>query len=85
MFPDDAASYAAIFQQSEQQKNSQQQQMLQQAMMVAKQTADGIIKLSKSPEMFSETGRVHALPVIEQAAEKFEQIMQQMQPKQGQQ
>ena len=79
MFPDDAASYASMFQQAQQQQSSQQQQMLQQALQLAKRTADGIINLSKHPEFFSETGRVHAYPIVEQAAEKFEDIMQQMQ------
>ncbi len=78
MFPDQAAKYIGTFQQAEQQKNSQQAQAVQQAMGVAQQVGAGIINLAKHPEMFSETGRVHAYPVVEQAAQQFEQLEQQM-------
>lgn len=78
MFPDNAPKYLQAFQQAEQQKQSQQGQMMQQGLAMAKQLGDEIVQLSKSPEMFSETGRVHVYPKIEQAARQYEQINQQM-------
>ena len=84
MFPDNAAKYMQAMQQADQQKQSQQQQTMQQGMQIAQQVAQGIIKLSKRPEMFSETGRVHALPIVEHAAEELQQMMQAMQQKKGQ-
>lgn len=78
MFPNNAPKYLAAFNQAQQQQQSQQTQTLQQAVGVAKQVADGIIKLSKKPDMFSETGRIHAFPIVEHAAEQLEQMMQQI-------
>lgn len=78
MFPDYAARWIQMFEQANQQQASQQNQLLQQGMMVAKQMADGIISLSKKREMFSETGKVYALPALEQAAERLEQIQKQL-------
>jgi len=79
MFPDQAAKYIQIFQQSQQQQQSaqaQQQQMMQQeAMKLAQQ----VVALSKHPEMFSDTGRVHAYPAVQAAATQIEQLQQQMQ------
>jgi len=78
MFPDRAARYVQLLQQQQQQQQSQQAQMMNQGLMLAKQMADSIISLSKKPEMFSETGKIHALPAIEAGAEKLEGIMKQM-------
>jgi hypothetical protein len=74
MFPINAAKYVSGLQQAQQQQQSQQAQQMQQMMQMAKQFADGIIKLSEHPAMFSEMGKIHALPVVEQAAETLKQI-----------
>lgn len=83
MFPDNAAKYLAACKQGEEQKNSQQAQQMQQAIGIAKQTAAGVINLSKHPEYFSETGRVHAFPIVKEAAEKFQQMQEQQQQQKG--
>lgn len=79
MFPDQAAKYIGIFQQSEQQKQSQQAQQMQGAMQTAQQLGNDITNLANHPEYFSETGRVHIFPVIEQAAQTVKQMSQQAQ------
>ena len=56
---------------------------MQQALAVAKQVGDGIAHLADHPEYFSETGRIHAFPVVEVAAEKYKQLAQQVQQKQS--
>lgn len=75
MFPDSAPRYIQIFQQAEQQAASaaaqQQQQMIQMAQGVGK----NLIELSKRPEMFSETGKIHALPLIEATAQRLESFI----------
>jgi hypothetical protein len=76
-FPDSAQRYVQAINQQIQDQKSQQAQQMQTMMGIAKQTAQGIIKLSEHPEWFSDTGRVHAFPVVESAAEKFEQMMNQ--------
>jgi len=81
MFPDSAQKYLATFQQAEQQKQSQQGQQMQQAIGIAKQLGMEITDLAKHPEFFSETGRVHIFPKIQQAAQQVEQITQQQQQK----
>lgn len=78
MFPNNAPKYLSAMNQAQQQKNSQQMQTLQQAIGIAKQVAGGIITLAKKPEMFSETGRIHAYPIVENAAEKLENMMQEI-------
>jgi hypothetical protein len=83
MFPDNAPKYLKAFADAQQQKQSQQGQMLQQGLQLAKQLGDEIVTLSKKPEMFSETGRVHAFPIVEKYAQQYQQIAQQLQ--QGQQ
>ena len=85
MFPDNAPKYLKAFQDAQLQQQSQQGQMLQQGVAMAKQLGDEIVKLSKSPEMFSDTGRVHVFPIIENYAEKYQQIAAQLQPQQKQQ
>jgi hypothetical protein len=82
MFPDNAAKYIQAIQQAAQQAQSQQAQQQQQFLQVVQQMAQGIIQLSKEREMFSETGKIHALPVLEQAARQIETIEKQMQPQQ---
>lgn len=87
MFPDNAPKYLQIFQQAQQQAASQQAQQQQMAMQAMGQMAEGIVKLSQQPEMFSDTGKVHALPALKGAADKIEQMKemqkQQQQPKQS--
>jgi hypothetical protein len=79
MFPDGAAKYIAAMQQQKQQQQSQQNQQMQQAMGMAKQVGAGITHMADHPEFFSETGRIHAFPVIQQAAEQVKQLTQQQQ------
>jgi len=78
MFPDNAPKYLQAFTQAQQQSQSQQGQMLQKGLQLAKQLGDEIVTLSKKPEMFSETGRVHALPIVEKYADQYQQIAQQL-------
>jgi hypothetical protein len=83
-FPDSAAKYVAAIQQQQQSQQSQQNQQLQQGIALANRVGMGVVELSKHPEWFSETGRIHALPLVEQGAQQFEQMQQQSQNK-GQQ
>jgi len=83
MFPDNAPKYLKAFNDAQQQKQSQQGQMMQQGLQIAKSLGDEIVDLSKHPEMFSETGRVHIYPKIQSAAQQYQQIAQQLtQPQQ---
>jgi len=75
MFPNNAPKYIAAMQQAQQQQQSAQAQQSQQMMGIAKGAADKVIQLSKHPEFFSETGKIHAYPVIEQGAAQLEQMM----------
>jgi hypothetical protein len=75
-FPDSAAKYIKAIQNANQQKQTQQAQQQQNLLNIGKQTADGVIHLSQHPEYFNETGRTHAFPIIETAAEKFKEMMQ---------
>jgi hypothetical protein len=76
MFPDAAPKYIGILQQAMAQQQSaqaqQQQQLMQAAMGIGKQ----IVELSNRPEMFSNTGKVHALPVLQQVAQELSQFVQ---------
>jgi hypothetical protein len=85
MFPENAAKYIGIFQEAEKQKNSQQAQQTQQLMATAKQVGEGISELAKHPEFFSESGVIHALPIVQQVAKQYEQFSQSaQQPQQPQ-
>ena len=79
LFPNTAPKYIQIFQQAQQQQMSQQNQQMQQMLAVAKQTAQGIIELSKHKDWFSEVGQLHAFPIVQQAAMRFENLMQSQQ------
>lgn len=74
-FPDSASKYVQFIQQQQQQQQSaqaqQQNALMQQAMGVAK----GVMSLAQHKEFFSEVGRIHALPAVEQLAEQLKQIM----------
>ena len=78
MFPDRAAKYVQLIQQGQQQQQSAQAQQQQKVMETMGSMAKGIIHLAKSPQYFSETGRIHAYPQIEIAAEQLEQMEKQM-------
>jgi hypothetical protein len=82
MFPDNAPKYLQQLQQAQQQQQSQQSQMMQQGMQMMQQMGAGIMDLAKHPEYFSDTGRVHAFPVVENVATQLEQMEKQM-PKQS--
>lgn len=77
MFPDSAQKYIAAFAQAQAQQQSQQAQQQQKMMQVAQQVGEGIVHLAKHPEYMSETGRVHAYPIIQQAAQQYENLNKQ--------
>lgn len=80
MFPEQAAKYQMILQQAAMQQQSAQAQQQQQFMGMVQQLGNGIIQLSKHKDYFSDVGKLHALPVVEQAAQQIEQVMKQQQP-----
>lgn len=75
MFPSIGNRYVEILQQAQAQQQSQQQstqaQMMQQALAMAKQMGDGIKMLAEHSEFFSDTGKIHALPVVQEASKKI--------------
>lgn len=75
LFPDSAPKYIKIFTDAEQAKASQQAQQQQAMMQMAQGVGKNIIELSKRPEMFSETGKIHALPIIEQTANRLSEFI----------
>lgn len=77
--PEKAPKYRQIVNQFMQQQNSIQNQKQQMFMSFAKQMADGILKLSKHKDFFSDIGKLHALPVIENAADQIETLQKQLQ------
>jgi hypothetical protein len=81
MFPDSAARYVAAINQQQQQQSSQQAQQMQAMKSTAMQVSDGVQHLAKHPEYFSETGRVHAFPAVQHAADVAKQTEQQMKGK----
>jgi hypothetical protein len=85
MFPDRAAKYIQAIQQAQQQQQSQQVQQQQQMMQFAMQLGQQVVELSKHTDWFSDVGKLHALPVIEQKAQQIEQMMAQQKPQGGQQ
>lgn len=74
MFPDNAAKYLQAIQQAQQAQQQQQNSQLTQIMGMVKQMAQGIKKLAEHPEMFSDSGRVHAFPIIEATSEHIQQM-----------
>ncbi len=80
MFPDSAQKYIKVFNDANAQQQSAQVQQMQQLTAMLQQMSAEIIDLSKHPEFFSDTGRIHAYPVIQKAATQMEQA-QQNQPK----
>lgn len=77
--PEKAPKYRQIVVQFMQQQQSAQNQKMQQFMGFAKQLADGIIKLSKHKDFFSDVGKLHALPIIENTADQIETLEKQLQ------
>jgi hypothetical protein len=75
MFPDSAPKYIQIFQAAEAKAASEAQQQQNQMLQMAQGVGKNIIELSKRPEMFSETGKIHALPIIENTAQQLEQFV----------
>jgi len=73
-FPSYAPKYVQILMQAQQAQQSAQAQQQQQLMQRAQQIGSGVISLSKKKEMFSDTGKIHALPALEQAAAEIEQV-----------
>jgi len=71
-FPNYAPKYCNILIQAQQQQQSAQAQQQAQMMQKAQQIGAGLVQLSKKPEMFSDTGKIHALPAVEQAASEIE-------------
>jgi len=74
-FPEHGSKYIQIIQQSMQQQQTVQAQQQAQMMQGVQQMAAGIVSLSKKPEYFSDIGKIHALPALEQTAEQIEQQM----------
>lgn len=74
MFPDRAPNYLKVMQQAQQQAQSQQAQQQAFMMNLMAQMANGIVSLSEKPEMFSETGKIHALPVLKNSADQLKQL-----------
>ena len=52
--------------------------MMKQGLTLVKQMASGVKKLADNPAMFSETGRIHALPIVEHWSDVIQQVEQQI-------
>ena len=84
-FPDSAARYIQVIQQAQQQQQSAQAQQQQQMMQFAQDVGKRIIELSKHTDWFSDVGKLHAVPIIEQYANQIEHMAEQMKQQQKQQ
>jgi hypothetical protein len=78
MFPARASKYIQAIQQAQQQQQSAQAQQMQQMKQFAMQLGQQVIELSKHPDWFSDIGRLHAVPVIEQKAQQIQEMAKQM-------
>jgi len=89
MFPLQAANYVNILQQAAQAQASgqaqQQAQAQQQLTGLVKQLGEEIVKLSQHPEMFSDLGRIHAYPIVENYAVELKKLGEQQAMAQKQQ
>lgn len=87
MFPAQAANYVTILQQAAQAQASGQQQQQAQAQQqltgLVKQLGEEIVKLAAHPEMFSDVGRVHAFPIVENYATELKKLGEQQAAQQG--
>lgn len=81
MFPDSAAKYIQAMQAASQQQNSQQMQQMQSMMQTVKAMAGGIVKLSQHPDFFSDSGKLHAFPIVEHFADVIKQTESQLKGK----
>lgn len=77
-FPNTAAKYINLIKQQQQQQQSQQAQQQQAQMQFAMQMGQGIIELSEHKEFFSDSGVLHAYPIVQQTAEKLKAMEKQM-------
>lgn len=84
VFPNTAAKYCNLIRQQQQQQQGQQAQQQQQLMQFVMQMAKGIVTLADHKDYFSETGQLHAYPVVQQTAEKIKDLEKQQQGKQPQ-
>lgn len=82
MFPQNASKYDNAISQAQQQQSSQQNQMMQQGMQMLQQLGMEIISLKKHPEYFSDVGRIHAYPIVDNYAQRVEQVQEMIQQKQ---
>jgi hypothetical protein len=82
VFPNTAAKYTNLIKQQQQQQQGQQGQQQQQLMQFAMQMAKGIVTLSEHKEFFSESGILHAYPVVQQTAEQIKDMEKQQHGKQ---
>lgn len=82
MFPASSAKYIKALQDGANNQQAQQMQQMQQMFQQLVQMTQGIQHLAKHPEYFSETGQLHALPIVKITAEQISAAEQQM--KQGQ-
>jgi hypothetical protein len=80
LFPDNAQKYIQLLQQAQQQQQSQQAQQQQQMMQQVAVLSQQVVELSKHPDMFSEKGKLHLLPQIEQMAQQIEMRFNPPQP-----
>lgn len=72
LFPEQAPRYVKILQEAQAQQQSAQAQQQQQMMGKAIEMGKKVVALSKKPEYFSDIGRIHALPALEQGAAEIE-------------
>lgn len=77
MFPQYASKYIQMFKNAVEQAQQQQQMQNQGQQMAMKQIGDGIVELASKPNMFSDEGKLMALPKLEQAAAMITQMMSQ--------
>lgn len=73
-FPDDAAVYTQTLQQAVQQQQSAQAQQQAQLQQVGHEVGQGLTNLSKHPEFFSDSGKIHALPKVQEAASMYDKM-----------
>lgn len=75
MFPETASKYIKIFQEAEAQAKSQQAMQQKAMMQEAVNIGQKLITLSSRPEMFSDTGKIHVLPAIQDIAQELSKFI----------
>jgi hypothetical protein len=78
LFPTNAPKYLKAFAQAQAQQQSQQAQQQQQVMGMLIKFANGIVNLDQHREYFSETGLIHAYPVIEDTTKQIKMLEKQL-------